>query len=110
MPSCSDVGARAQSDGPQMRSGTWFAFEGEERAATLGIVELRHRRRVMPHRCGVRDELRTVEPQRCPVAYKEVPLKQVFRDADAVSLRIAGYDEQNVRCSVFAVDEPGAPW
>ena len=83
----------------EMRSGTWSAFEGVElRGKTLGIVGTGA---VGAHLCRIAAgfEMNCIAWNRSGGAsslpYKEVPLKQVFRDADAVSLHIAFSDTTN---------------
>ena len=83
----------------EMRSGTWSAFEGEElRGKTLGIVgtgavgaELCRIAAGFGMNCIAWNRSSVVSSLSC----KEVPLKQVFRDADAVSLHIAFSDTTN---------------
>ena len=84
----------------EMRSGTWSAFEGEElRGKTLGIVgtgavgaELCRIAAGFGMNCIAWNRSAALSHR---FLAKEVPLKQVFRDADAVSLHIAFSDTMN---------------
>ena len=97
-----------------MRSGTWSAFEGEElRGKTLGIVgtgavgaELCRIAAGFGMNCIAWNRSSVVSSLSC----KEVPLKQVFRDADAVSLHIAFSDTMNkmVGAPFLQLMKPGA--
>ena len=93
-----------------MRSGTWSAFEGEElRGKTLGIVGngavgaelcriaagfvmncIAWNRSTLPHRFLAK-KYRSNKSSATPMQYRFISL--------------FGYDEQNVRCPVSAVDE-----
>ena len=83
----------------EMRSGTWSAFEGVElRGKTLGIVgtgavgaELCRIAAGFGMNCIAWNRSGVDSSLPC----KEVPLEQVFRDADAVSLHIAFSDTTN---------------
>tara|TARA_B100000161_G_scaffold32507_1_gene19359 strand:- start:492 stop:1256 length:765 start_codon:yes stop_codon:yes gene_type:complete len=98
----------------EMRSGTWSAFEGEElRGKTLGIVgtgavgaELCRIAAGFGMNCIAWNRSSVVSSLSC----KEVPLKQVFRDADAVSLHIAFSDTMNkmVGAPFLQLMKPGA--
>ena len=77
----------------EMKSGTWSAFKGEELCGkTLGIVgtgavgaELCRIAAGFGMNCIAWNRSSVASSLSC----KEVPLKQVFRDADALSLHIA---------------------
>ena len=83
----------------EMKSGTWSAFEGAElRGKTLGIVgtgavgaELCRSAAGFGMNCIAWNRSGGASSLPC----KEVPLKQVFRDADAVSLHNAFSDTTN---------------
>ena len=83
----------------EMRSGTWSAFEGAElRGSTHGIVgtgavgaELCRIAAGFGMHCIAWNRSGAASSLPC----KGVPLKQVFRDADAVSLHIAFSDTTN---------------
>ena len=107
-----DVGpAWAQSDGPRDEKRHMVGLRGR-RVTWQNPRHCRNRRcrrRVMPHRCGVRDELHCVEPkQRCLIAFLQRSTAQTSlprRRCSIASYRFFGYDEQNGRCPVSAVDE-----